>query len=316
MNKNEKIFCAGHRGMVGSAIVRALKNDGYNNIVVKTHQELDLTSQLAVNLFFQEYKPQYVFLAAARVGGILANDTYRAEFIYDNLMIEANVIHAAYKNGVKKLLALGSSCIYPRESKRPLIEEDLMSAPLEPTNEPYAIAKIAGIKLCEAYRDQYGFNAISLMPPNLYGQGDSYGENNTHVLPSLMRRFHQAKASWQKEAIVWGSGEPYREFMYCDDMADACIFAMQNYNERLFLNVGTGVDIQIKELAEKIKKIVGYEGEIIFDKTKPDGTMRKLLDSTRINDLGWRGKINLDEGLQLAYKFFKQELNGHDRKPD
>lgn len=308
MNKDSKIFVAGHRGMVGSAIVRRLRQEGYENIVVKTHAELDLRVQADVDRFFDAQLPDYVFLAAARVGGILANDTFRAEFIYDNLMIEANVINAAYEKRVKKLLALGSSCIYPRESTRPLIEEDLMSAPLEPTNEPYAIAKIAGIKLCEAYRDQYGCNFISIMPPNLYGQGDNYGVNNTHVLPSLMRRFHEAKEAGASEAIVWGTGEPYREFMYCDDMADACIFMMKNYDERLFLNVGTGIDIQIKELAEKIKAVVGFEGEIVFDKSKPDGTQRKLLDSSRLKNLGWQHKVDLDEGLWLAYEFFKQEL--------
>lgn len=311
MEKQEKKVIFGATGMVGSAIVRKLKSDGHSNLLTPKHKELDLTNQLEVNLFFQEYKPQYVFLAAARVGGILANDTYRAEFIYDNMMIEANVIHASHVYGVKKLLALGSSCIYPRESKRPLVEEDLMSAPLEPTNEPYAIAKIAGIKLCEAYRDQYGCNFISAMPCNIYGQGDNYGTNNTHVLPSLLRRFHEAKENNLPEVKVWGSGKPYREFIYSDDMADACIFMMKYYNHRLFLNVGTGTDITILELAERIKAVVGYEGKIVFDSDKPDGTMRKLLDSSRLNAMGWRHKISLDEGLPLAYKFFKQELNGN-----
>ena len=311
MEKQEKKVIFGATGMVGSAIVRKLKSDGHSNLLTPKHKELDLTNQLEVNLFFQEYKPQYVFLAAARVGDILANDTYRAEFIYDNMMIEANVIHASHVYGVKKLLALGSSCIYPRESKRPLVEEDLMSAPLEPTNEPYAIAKIAGIKLCEAYRDQYGCNFISAMPCNIYGQGDNYGTNNTHVLPSLLRRFHEAKENNLPEVKVWGSGKPYREFIYSDDMADACIFMMKYYNHRLFLNVGTGTDITILELAERIKAVVGYEGKIVFDSDKPDGTMRKLLDSSRLNAMGWRHKISLDEGLPLAYKFFKQELNGN-----
>lgn len=308
MNKNSKIYVAGHKGMVGSAIVRRLQQEGYENIIGRTHGELNLQNQLQTNFFFGEEKPEYVFLAAARVGGILANDTYRAEFIYDNMMIEANVIHAAYLNGVKKLLALGSSCIYPRNSTKPLVEEDLMSAPLEPTNEPYAIAKIAGIKLCEAYRDQYGFNAISIMPCNIYGQGDNYGTTNTHVLPSLLRRFHEAKEKGFPEVSVWGSGRPYREFIYSDDMADACVFLMQNYDERLFLNVGTGIDLTIKGLADKIKAVVGYEGKIVFDKTKPDGTMRKVLDITRLHDMGWRHKINLDEGIKLAYKYFKEEL--------
>lgn len=313
MNKNEKIVVFGARGMVGSATVRRLLQEGYSNLLTPTHKELDLTNQLWVNLFFQEHKPEYVFLAAARVGGILANDTYRAEFIYENMMIEANVIHASYVNGVKKLLALGSSCIYPRVSSKPLVEEDLMSAPLEPTNEPYAIAKIAGIKLCEAYRDQYGCNFISCMPCNIYGQGDNYGTNNTHVLPSLLRRFHEAKENNEPRVWVWGSGKPFREFIYSDDMADACVFLMQNYNERLFLNVGTGTDIRISLLAEKIKAVVGYEGDIVYDSSKPDGTMRKLLDSSRINSLGWKHTTSLDKGLELAYKFFKQELNGNNR---
>lgn len=313
MNKDSKIFVAGCRGMVGSAIVRRLRQEGYGNLILPSHNELDLINQVLVNAFFERTKPDYVFLAAARVGGILANDTYRAEFIYDNMMIEANVIHAAYNNGVKKLLALGSSCIYPRESKKPLVEEDLMSAPLEPTNEPYAIAKIAGIKLCEAYRDQYGCNFISCMPCNIYGRGDNYGTDNTHVLPSLLRRFHEAKENNSPTVKVWGTGKPFREFIYSDDMADACVFLMQNYNERLFVNVGTGYDVSIMELAEKIKRVIGYEGEIVFDDTYPDGTMRKLLDSTRLNNMGWRYKTRLNEGIELAYKFFKQELHGNNR---
>lgn len=308
MNKNDKIFVAGHKGMVGSAIVRRLKQEGYKNIVGRTHAELDLRDQRSTNSYFENIKPDYVFLAAAKVGGIMANDTYRAEFIYDNMMIEANVIHSAYISGVKKLLALGSSCIYPRESHKPLVEEDLMSAPLEPTNEPYAIAKIAGIKLCEAYRDQYGCNFISCMPCNIYGRGDNYGTSNTHVLPSLLRRFHEAKENKLPEVTVWGSGEPYREFIYSDDMADACVFLMQNYNGRLFLNVGTGTDITIKELSEKIKTVVGYEGKIVFDRSRPDGTQRKVLDITRLHDMGWRHKTPLDEGLELAYHYFKQQL--------
>ncbi len=314
MKLNDKIFVAGHRGMVGSAIVRRLQQDGYENIVVRNHDKLDLTNQLWVNHFFKDEKPDYVFLAAARVGGILANDTYRAEFIYDNLMIEANVIHAAYVHGVKKLLALGSSCIYPRESKRPLIEEDLMTGPLEPTNEPYAIAKVAGIKLCEAYRDQYGCNFISAMPCNIYGQGDNYGTNNTHVLPSLLRRFHEAKENNIPYVKVWGTGEPWREFVYSDDVADACVFMMNRYNGRLFLNIGTGVDIKIRDLAEKIKDVVGYGGHIEFDANMPDGTYRKVLNIEKLNSIGWKHTVSLDEGLQMAYKYFKQELNGNNRE--
>lgn len=308
MKKDSVCFVAGHKGMVGGAIVRNLENNGYENIIGATHAELDLRNQRLVNDYFAKECPDYVFLAAARVGGILANDTYRAEFIYDNLMIEANVIHAAYEYGVKKLLFLGSSCIYPRESQRPLVEEDLMSAPLEPTNEPYAIAKIAGIKLCEAYHDQYGCNMISVMPCNVYGRGDNYGKTNTHVLPSLLQRFHDAKTNNYPEVKVWGTGFPYREFMYSDDLADACVFLMNNYDGRLFINAGTGKDITIKELAYMIKKVVGYEGEINFDTSKPDGTLRKLMDISRLHNMGWEHKTSLDEGLKLAYHFFKQEL--------
>jgi GDP-L-fucose synthase len=308
MEKSSPIAVFGARGMVGSAIIRKLKSLGYSNIIYPTHDYLDLTNQRDVNKFFSIEKPEYVFLAAAKVGGILANDTYRAEFIYQNLMIEANVIHASYVNGAKKLLFLGSSCIFPKDFKRPIKEEDLLSGPLEHTNEPYAVAKIAGIKLCEAYRDQYGCNFISVQPPNLYGQGDNYGTNNTHVLPTLIRRFHEAKENNTPTAIVWGTGTPYREFMYSDDLADACVFLMNNYDEKLFINVGTGVDITIKELALKIKDVVGYEGEIIFDGTKPDGTLRKVLDVTRLHDMGWGHKTSLDDGLKLAYEFFKKEL--------
>lgn len=308
MNKYAKKFVCGHRGMVGSAIVRKLNNDGHINMIGVPHEQLDLQNQKAVNDYFEKEKPEYVFLAAARVGGILANDTYRAEFIYNNLMIEANVIHASYLYGVKKLLFLGSSCIYPREFRRPLKEEDLMTAPLELTNEPYAIAKIAGLKLCEAYRDQYGCNFISIQPPNLYGQGDNYGTNNTHVLPSLMRRFHEAKLNKLPSVTVWGTGNPYREFMYSDDLADACVFLMENYNERQFVNAGTGIDITIRELAYKIKDVVGYDGEIVFDTTKPDGTQRKVLDISRLHNMGWKHKTSLDDGLKLAYYYFKKEM--------
>lgn len=308
MNKNSLILVLGCKGMVGGSITRKLAEYGYTNVLCPPHSDLELINQEAVNEFFFTHKSEYVFLAAAKVGGILANDTYRAEFIYQNLMIEANVIHASYINGVKKLLFLGSSCIFPKDFKRSIKEEDLLSGPLEATNEPYAIAKIAGIKLCEAYRDQYGFNAISIQPPNLYGQGDNYGTNNTHVLPTLIRRFHEAKENNTPTAIVWGTGTPYREFMYSDDLADACVFLMNNYDEKLFINVGTGVDITIKELALKIKDVVGFEGEIVFDSSKPDGTLRKVLDVTRLHNMGWGHKTSLDDGLKLAYEFFKKEL--------
>src|SRR5436190_2511819 len=308
MNKDSKIIVLGAKGMVGSAIVRRLHELGYTNVMEKKHADLDLMNQKLTNYFFEFYKPEYVFLAAAKVGGIMANDTYRAEFIYNNLMIEANTIHASYLNAVKKLLFLGSSCIYPKEFRRPLREEDLLSGYLEPTNEPYAIAKIAGVKLCEAYRDQYGCNFISVMPPNLYGQGDNYGTNNTHVLPSLMRRFHEAKLNNLPTVTVWGSGKPYREFMYSDDLADACVFLMENYNGKIFVNAGTGEDITIKELAEKIKEVVGYEGETVFDSSKPDGTLRKILDIDKLHKMGWRHRTSLDEGLQKAYYYFQQEF--------
>lgn len=308
METNGKKIVFGATGMVGSAIVRALKSYGYGNIGGPTHRELDLRNQRSVNDFFARECPDYVFLAAAKVGGILANDTYRAEFIYDNLMIEANVIHAAYEYGVKKLLFLGSSCIYPRESKRPLIEEDLLTAPLEPTNEPYAIAKIAGIKLCEAYHDQYGCEFISAMPCNLYGRGDNYGKSNTHVLPSLLRRFHEAKINNLPQVTVWGSGLPYREFMYSDDIASACVFLMENYSGRMFINIGTGEDVTIKQLSQMVKEEVGYKGKIIFDTKKPDGVMRKVMDIGRLHSMGWNHKVSLNEGLQLAYYYFKQEF--------
>jgi GDP-L-fucose synthase len=309
MNKNSKIYVAGHRGMVGSAILRKLQKEGYSNIITKTSQELDLRIQKDVDDFFKLEKPEYVFLAAAKVGGILANNTYRAEFIYDNLMIQSNVIHSAYKYGVKKLLFLGSSCIYPKYAPQPMKEEYLLSGYLEPTNEPYAIAKIAGIKMCEAYRHQYGCNFISAMPTNLYGPNDNYDLNNSHVLPALIRKFHEAKIYNKKEVIVWGTGNPRREFMHVDDLADACLFLMLNYNDSQFVNVGTGKDISIRELAELIKTIVGYEGNIIFDTTKPDGTPRKLLDLNYMHSLGWHHKIELEEGIKMTYQdFLKNQL--------
>lgn len=308
MEKNNKIYVAGHRGMVGSAIVRKLSQEGFTNIIERSSAELDLRNQQSVNDFFAKEKPQYVFLAAAKVGGIVANNTYRAEFLYDNLLIESNIVDAAYKNGVKKLLFLGSSCIYPKLAPQPLKEEYLLTGLLEPTNEGYAIAKIAGIKLCEAYRDQYGCNFISAMPTNLYGQGDNYHPQNAHVIPSLIRRFHEAKINKAPVVTIWGSGSPLREFMYTDDLADACFYLMQNYNDKLFINIGTGEDLTIKELASQIKEIVGYEGELAFDTSKPDGTPRKLMDSSRLHAMGWKHKTSLAEGLRKAYQFFKQEV--------
>lgn len=304
MEKTSKIYIAGHRGMVGSAIHRKLQQEGYANIVVKTSEELDLRNQWAVEKFFEKEKPEYVFLAAAKVGGILANNTYRAEFLYDNLMIQSNVIHSSYKYGVKKLLFLGSSCIYPKMCPQPMKEEYLLSGYLEPTNEPYAIAKIAGIKMCEAYRDQYHCNFISAMPTNLYGPNDNYDLNNSHVLPALIRKFHEAKIKKEPHVIVWGTGTPRRELMHVDDLADACLFLMKNYNEKKFVNVGTGKDISIAELAHRVKDIVGYKGNIVFDTSKPDGTPQKLLDLTYIHSLGWKHKIELEEGIKMTYEDF------------
>jgi GDP-L-fucose synthase len=307
MEKNDKIFIAGHRGMVGSAIVRKLQQEGFTNLILKTSAELDLRNQQQVNDFFAKEKPAYVFLAAARVGGIVANNTYRAEFLYDNLIMESNIIHAAYVNKVKKLLFLGSSCIYPKLAPQPLKEEYLLTGLLEHTNEPYAVAKIAGIKLCEAYRDQYGCNFIAAMPTNLYGQGDNYHPTNSHVIPGLLRKFHEAKETKKDFVEIWGTGSPLREFMYVDDLADACFFLMQRYNDRLFINVGTGEELTIKELALLIKEITGYTGEIKFDTTKPDGTPRKLMDHTRLQDMGWNHTASLREGLKKAYQFFMEE---------
>lgn len=305
MNKAAKIYVAGHRGMVGSAIVRQLKNNGFTDILVRTSKELDLTNQQAVNQFFETEKPDYVFLAAAKVGGIHANNVYRADFLYQNLMIEANIIHAAYINKVTKLLFLGSSCIYPKMAPQPLKEEYLLTGFLEPTNEPYAIAKIAGIKLCESYRRQYNCNFISAMPTNLYGPNDNYDLNNSHVLPALIRKFHTAKTQNQTQVEIWGTGAPLREFLHVDDLAEACLFLMDNYNDELFVNVGSGTDISIKDLALLVKKIVGYEGELVFDTSKPDGTPRKLMDVSRINHLGWQHKISLEEGISKVYEEVK-----------
>lgn len=309
MNKNDKIYIAGHRGMVGSAIVRKLSQEGYGNIVVRSSAELDLRNQQQVNSFFEQEKPDYVFLAAAKVGGIVANNSYRAEFLYDNLMIQSNIIHAAYQQHVKKLLFLGSSCIYPKLAPQPLKEEYLLTGLLEPTNEPYAIAKIAGIKMCDAYRSQYGCHFISAMPTNLYGPNDNYDLNNSHVLPALIRKFHEAKLRGERQVVLWGSGSPRREFMHVDDLADACYFLMQQYDEPGLVNVGVGEDISIKELALMIGKIVGFEGEMQHDLSKPDGTPRKLMDVSRLHAMGWKAKIGLREGISEVYREFENLKN-------
>ena len=308
VEKSSSIFVAGHRGMVGSAIVRKLQAEGYTNILTKTSSELDLMNQAEVNAFFASNKPEYVFLAAAKVGGIHANNVYRAEFLYNNLMIESNIIHAAYTNNVTKLLFLGSSCIYPKLAEQPLREESLLTGELEPTNEPYAIAKIAGIKLCEAYRDQYGCNFISAMPTNLYGPNDNYDLNNSHVLPALIRKFHTAKINGDASVPAWGTGSPRREFLHVDDLAEACLFLMLNYNGKMFVNVGSGEDITIRELAETVKDIVGFKGEIAWDSTKPDGTPRKLMDVSRIQNMGWKHVIDLREGIAAVYEEFQQTV--------
>jgi len=306
MRNTDKIYVAGHRGMVGSAIVRKLLKEGYDNLLLRTSQQLDLRDQAAVNDFFSEEKPDYVFLAAAKVGGIMANNTYRADFIFDNLAIQNNIIKASQENDVKKLLFLGSSCIYPKLAPQPLKEEYMLTGPLEPTNEPYAIAKIAGIEMCDAFRAQYGCNFISVMPTNLYGPNDNYDLKNSHVLPALIRKFHEAKINNEPYVVLWGTGKPRREFLHADDLADACYFLMQNYNEPGLVNIGTGVDIEIGELAQLIKKIVGYEGNIEHDFTKPDGTPRKLLDVSKLHSLGWKASISLEEGLRKVYSEFAQ----------
>jgi GDP-L-fucose synthase len=318
VNLNHKIYVAGHQGMVGAAIVRALKKQGYTNIISRTHKELDLTNQNEVNKFFKEEKPDQIYLAAAKVGGIHANNIYPAEFIYDNLMIEANVIHAAWIHGVKKLLFLGSSCIYPKEASQPISESALLTGKLEPTNEPYAIAKIAGIKLCESYNRQHGVDYRSIMPTNLYGPGDNYHPENSHVIPALIRRFHEAKVSNNSVVTIWGTGIPKREFLYVDDLADASIFVMEiddalyKANTKLMqnhINIGFGADVSINQLAQLIKKVVGYKGAITFDSSKPDGTLRKLMDSRCINNLGWNAKVNLESGLMRTYDDFKINLH-------
>jgi GDP-L-fucose synthase len=337
MEKDSRIFVAGHRGLVGSAIVRKLQSEGYNNLALRTHRELDLVNQAEVSRFFETERPEYVFLAAAKVGGILANNTYPAEFIYENLSIQSNVIHASYKAGVKKLLFLGSSCIYPRECSQPMKEEYLLSGKLEPTNEPYAIAKIAGIRMCQSYNRQYGTKFVSVMPTNAYGSGDNFDLETSHALPALIRKFHEAKlkavevrgmrleaktktkgvasnlkrsdppTSNASSVTIWGTGNPRREFLHVDDLADACVFLMKNYDESEMINIGVGKDISIRELAELIKEIVGFDGEIRYDTSKPDGTPRKLLDVSRLESLGWRSRISLREGIEKTYQWYVKE---------
>ena len=301
----KKVWVAGHRGMVGSAIVRALKDNGFSEIITKTSTELDLTNQSDVNSFFKEEKPEFVFMAAAKVGGIVANNTYRAQFLYENLMIESNVVHYSHEHDVKKMLFLGSSCIYPKLAPQPLKEEYLLQGYLEPTNEPYAIAKIAGIKLAESYRHQYGCNFISAMPTNLYGPNDNYDLKNSHVLPALLRKFHDATINNKDQVEIWGTGSPRREFMHVDDLADACVFLMKNYDESQFVNVGVGNDVSIKELAEIVAEVTGFGGELKFDTSKPDGTPRKLMDVSKLHSLGWRHKIELMEGVKSVYESVK-----------
>lgn len=308
MDKNAKIFIAGHRGLVGSAIKRRLEFLGYKNLIFRTRQELDLLDARAVADFFKKEKPDYVFLAAAKVGGIMANFTYPADFIHQNLMVQSNVLHHSHLNKVKKLLFLGSSCVYPREALQPIKEEYLLSRELEETNKPYAIAKIAGIIACQSYNRQHGANFISVMPTNLYGPNDNYDLENSHVMPALIRKFHEAKTGGKNEVVLWGTGNPKREFMHVDDMADACIFLMNNYNDSEIINIGTGKDIAIKELAELIKEIVGFQGKIVWDSSKPDGTPRKLLDVSKLRALGWRHKIELADGLRSAYGHFTENI--------
>jgi GDP-L-fucose synthase len=308
MNKNDKIYVAGHRGMVGSAIVRRLKKDGFKNIITRTHKELELVNQIDAQKFFATEKPDYVFVCAAKVGGILANGEYPAEFIYNNLQVQSNIIHNAYMFGAKKLLFLGSSCIYPKFAKQPIKESELMSGYLESSNDAYATAKIAGIKMCQSYNKQYDSNFISLMPTNLYGENDNYNLETSHVFPALLRKIHEAKINNSPNIVVWGSGKPMREFLHVDDIADACMFLMENYNDGEIVNVGTGQDVTINELVSTMKKIIGYEGDIIYDSSKPDGTPRKLLDVSKINNLGWKHKILLEDGIKLTYNSMLEEL--------
>jgi len=309
MNKTDKIYVAGHTGMVGSSIMRRLKKEGFTNLIFRSSGELDLRRQQEVNEFFEREQPDYVFLAAAKVGGIVANNTYRADFLYDNLMIETNIVHAAFVHQVRKLLFLGSSCIYPKLAPQPLKEDFLLTGPLESTNEPYAIAKITGIKLCEAYRDQYGCNFISVMPTNLYGPNDNYHPENSHVLPALIRKFYEAKLNNSPAVTLWGTGSPRREFLHADDLADACLFLMRHYNEKGFLNIGWGEDISIQDLALLVKRIAGYEGEILFDTSKPDGTPRKLMDVSKLTALGWQPNIQLEDGIGQVYQEFADKYS-------
>ncbi len=311
MEKSSKIYIAGHRGLVGSALQRRLLGEGYTNLLTRTSKELDLRRQADVEAFFEKERPEYVFLAAAKVGGILANSTYKAEFIYDNIMISSNVIHAAYKNGAKKLLNLGSSCIYPKYAPQPMKEEYLLTGALEPTNEPYAISKIAAIKLCRYYNEQYGTNFISVMPTNLYGPNDNFDLETSHVIPALIRKFHEAKQAKRREVVLWGTGEPYREFLYVDDLADACVFLMEKYDYNHigeFVNIGAGTDLTINEISALIRRIVGFEGTIAHDTSKPDGTPRKLLDVSRMRSLGWVANTSLEEGIRKTYEAFLNQL--------
>ncbi|MFQ5645872.1 MAG: GDP-L-fucose synthase family protein [bacterium] len=304
MEKKASIYVAGHRGLAGSAILRRLKQEGYTNLILKTHRELDLTRQHEVEAFFEKERPEYVFMAAAKVGGIYANDTYSARFIYENLMIQSHMIECAYRSKCVKLLFLGSSCIYPKAAYQPIKEEYLLQGELEPTNKAYAVAKIAGITMCQSYRKQYGANFICAMPTNLYGINDNFHSENSHVLPALIRKIHEAKSKGEKKVEIWGTGKPYREFLYVDDLADACLFLMNNYQEPEIINVGTGQDVSILELACIIKEVIGYEGDLVFDPSKPDGTPRKLLDVSRLSRLGWQAKVDLREGIKITYKWY------------
>lgn len=309
MEKDSKIYVAGHNGLVGSAITRKLRAEGFSNLVFRSFQELDLTDQVAVDEFFDQEKPDYVFLAAAKVGGILANDTYPADFIYQNLVIQNNVVHSAYTHKVKKLLFLGSSCIYPRDCPQPIKEDYLLTGPLEKTNEAYAIAKIAGIRMCQAFNKQYGTRFISVMPTNLYGPNDNFDLESSHVLPALIRKFHDAKASGASEVVMWGTGSPKREFLHVDDLADACVYLLNTYEGSDIVNIGTGEDVSIRELAEMVKTVVGFEGAIVNDTTKPDGTPRKLLDVSRLHSLGWKHRISLEDGLRSTYGWFVEKIS-------